>query len=413
MKKTMLFAAMAVISVGCMAQKANVKKVKSLIQSEIPDYNMARQLMEEALVNPETSELADTWYQAAMIGYSQNERLNFEAMMGKIDEALKGEAIMESYDYFVKAGELASATVMDKKGKEVMADAKTYKLISPKLLTYYENQDFIKYGIYLNDQKNYTEAYKAFMNHLNIQELPMMQDEKLQIKMPKDTTYDQYRYYAAIFAIQAEMHEEAISMLESMKEGEYEPTLVNQFLYQEYQALNDTVNFVRVLQDAVVRFPKEPWFLQNLINHYIFSGQTDQALVYLTEAIEREPNVGQYRLIKGNILANENRFDEAAVEYEKALEVEPTLADAKAGQGRIYYNQAVKMNEDAAYISDAKDYKNALNEMNTMFKKSLPFFEEAHKMDPENRDYMITLRTLYYRFDMEAEYEAISAELNK
>lgn len=413
MKKTMLFAAMALISVGCMAQKANVKKVKSLIQSEIPDYNMARQLMEEALVNPETSELADTWYQAAMIGYSQNERLNFEAMMGKIDEALKGEAIMESYDYFVKAGELASATVMDKKGKEVMADAKTYKLISPKLLTYYENQDFIKYGIYLNDQKNYTEAYKAFMNHLNIQELPMMQDEKLQIKMPKDTTYDQYRYYAAIFAIQAEMHEEAISMLESMKEGEYEPTLVNQFLYQEYQALNDTVNFVRVLQDAVVRFPKEPWFLQNLINHYIFSGQTDQALVYLTEAIEREPNVGQYRLIKGNILANENRFDEAAVEYEKALEVEPTLADAKAGQGRIYYNQAVKMNEDAAYISDAKDYKKALNEMNTMFKKSLPFFEEAHKMDPENRDYMITLRTLYYRFDMEAEYEAISAELNK
>lgn len=413
MKKTMLFAAMALISVGCMAQKANVKKVKSLIQSETPDYNMARQLMEEALVNPETSELADTWYQAAMIGYSQNERLNFEAMMGNIDEALKGEAIMESYDYFVKAGELASATVMDKKGKEVMADAKTYKLISPKLLTYYENQDFIKYGIYLNDQKNYTEAYKAFMNHLNIQELPMMQDEKLQIKMPKDTTYDQYRYYAAIFAIQAEMHEEAISMLESMKEGEYEPTLVNQFLYQEYQALNDTVNFVRVLQDAVVRFPKEPWFLQNLINHYIFSGQTDQALVYLTEAIEREPNVGQYRLIKGNILANENRFDEAAVEYEKALEVEPTLADAKAGQGRIYYNQAVKMNEDAAYISDAKDYKKALNEMNTMFKKSLPFFEEAHKMDPENRDYMITLRTLYYRFDMEAEYEAISAELNK
>ncbi len=413
MKKTILFAAMALISVGCMAQKANVKKVKSLIQSETPDYNMARQLMEEALVNPETSELADTWYQAAMIGYSQNERLNFEAMMGKIDEALKGEAIMESYDYFVKAGELASATVMDKKGKEVMADAKTYKLISPKLLTYYENQDFIKYGIYLNDQKNYTEAYKAFMNHLNIQELPMMQDEKLQVKMPKDTTYDQYRYYAAIFAIQAEMHEEAISMLESMKEGEYEPTLVNQFLYQEYQALNDTVNFVRVLQDAVVRFPKEPWFLQNLINHYIFSGQTDQALVYLTEAIEREPNVGQYRLIKGNILANENRFDEAAVEYEKALEVEPTLADAKAGQGRIYYNQAVKMNEDAAYISDAKDYKKALNEMNSMFKKSLPFFEEAHKMDPENRDYMITLRTLYYRFEMEAEYEAISAELNK
>lgn len=414
MKKTMLFVAMALISVGCMAQKANVKKAKSLLQSEAPDYNAARQLMEEALANPETSVLADTWYQAAMIGYSQNEKMNIEAMMGQsVDKDVQGEAIMESYNYFVKAGELASATITDKKGREVMADAKTYKLIAPKLMSYYDGQDFIKYGIYLNEQRNYTEAYKAFMTHLGIQELPMMQDDKLQAKMPKDTIYEQYRYYAAIFAIQAEMHDEAIALLEEMKDGEYEPTLVNQFLYQEYVALNDTVNYVRVLQNAVVRFPKEPWFLQNLINHYIFSGQTDQALVYLTEAIEREPNVGQYRLIKGNILANENRYEEAAVEYDKALEVEPTLADAKAGQGRIYYNQAVKMNEDAAYISDAKEYKKALKEMNDMFKKSLPFFEEAHKMDPENRDYMITLRTLYYRFEMEAEYEAISAELNK
>ncbi len=409
----MLFVAMALISVGCFAQKANVKKAKSLLQAETPDYNAARQLMEEALVNPETAELADTWFQAAMIGYSQNEKMNIEAMMGQaVDQNVQGEAIMESYEYFVKAGQIASATILDKKGKEVMADPKTYKMIAPKLMSYYDAQDFIKYGIYLNEQKNYPEAYKAFMIHLGIQELPMMQDEKLQAKMPKDTIYEQYRYYAAIFAIQAEMHDEAIAILEDMKNGEYEPTLVNQFLYQEYVALNDTVNYVRVLQDAVVRFPKEPWFLQNLINHYIFSGQTDQALVYLTEAIEREPNVGQYRLIKGNILANENRYEEAAIEYEKALEVEPTLADAKAGQGRIYYNQAVKMNEDAAYISDAKEYKKALVEMNAMFKKSLPFFEEAHKMDPENRDYMITLRTLYYRFEMEAEYEAISAELN-
>lgn len=414
MKKTMIMAALVLVSACCMAQKANVKKVKSLIQAETPDFNGARQLIEEAIVNPETAGLADTWYQAGMIGYTQNEKFNIEIMMGQtIDEEVKGQAVTESYDYFVKAGELASAIVLDKKGREVMADAKTLKAITPKMMTYYDNQDLIKYGIYLNEQRDYAGAYSAFMKHLTIQELPMMQDVKLQAKMPKDTIYDQYRYYAAIFAIQAEMHDEAIALLEDMKDGEYEATVVNQFLYQEYVAINDTVNFVRVLKDAVVRFPKEPWFLQNLINFYIFSGQTEQALVYLTEAIEREPEVGQYRLIKGNILANENRFEEAAMEYEKALEVEPTLADAKAGQGRIYYNQAVKMNEDAAYISDAKEYKKALKEMNEMFKKSLPFFEEAHRMDPENRDYMVTLRTLYYRFEMEAEYEAISAELNQ
>ena len=414
MKKTMLLVAMALISAGCFAQKANVKKAKSYIQSETPDYNAARQAIEEAIVNPETSELADTWYQAGMIGYIQNEKINFDASIGQtVDEDLKGQAITESYDYFIKADELASAIVVDKKGREVMKDAKTRKLIISKMETYYANEDFIKYSGYLSDQKDFAKAYEVLMRHLKIVDLPMMQDEKIQARMPKDTTYEQYRYYAAYFAIQAEMHKEAIAILEEMKNGEYEATVINQFLYQEYVALNDTVNFVRVLKDAVTRFPQEPWFLQNLINYYIFSGQTDQAIVYLTEAIEREPNVGQYRLIKGNILANENRYEEAAVEYEKALEVEPTLADAKAGQGRIFYNQAVKMNEDAAYIADAKEYKKALEDMNDMFLKSLPYFEEALKMEPDNRDYMIILRTLYYRFEMEAEYEAISAELNK
>ncbi len=413
MKKTILMVALALVGACCYAQKANVKKAKSLTLQEEPDFAAAKAAIEEALVNDETKGQAETWYVAGLIGYTQNEQMNISAMMGQaVDDNAKGQGIMESFDCWVKADEIAMTPVVDKKGKEKV-DTKMRKTISTKMMDYYNNQDFIKYGIYLNEQKDYANAYQAFMRHLSIQDLPMMQDPKLQEKMPKDTIYDQYKYYAAMFAIQAEMHDEAIALLTEMKDGEYEAAAVNQYLYQEYVALNDTVRFLQVLQNAVVRFPKEPWFLQNLINFYIFSGQTDQAIVYLDQAIEREPEVGQYHLIKGNILANEERFDEARVEYDEALKVEPTLADAMAGCGRIFYNQAVKMNEEAAYISDAKAYKKALNEMNEMFKKSLPFFEKAHEMEPENRDYMITLRTLYYRFSMDKEYEAISAELNK
>ena len=41
----------------------------------------------------------------------------------------------------------------------------------------------------------------------------MMQNDKLQKEMPRDTTYIQYKYYAGIFAVQAELHEEAIAIL--------------------------------------------------------------------------------------------------------------------------------------------------------------------------------------------------------
>jgi tetratricopeptide (TPR) repeat protein len=208
------------------------------------------------------------------------------------------------------------------------------------------------------------------------------------------------------------LHEEAIAELEELKNGDYEAVSVNQFLYQEYVELKDTVKFVATLQDAIARFPQEPWFLQNLINYYIFSGQEQVAIDYLAQAIEREPNVAQYHHIKGNLDENQGNYEAALVDFDNALKLDPTLADAMAGKGRVYYNQAVKLNETAAMISDNKEYEKALKEMNEVFRKSLPFFEKAHEMAPEDRTYLQILKGLYYRFNMTAEYDAISEKLN-
>lgn len=414
MKKTLVLAALVLISAGCFAQKANVKKAKNLALQESPDFSGARAAINEALQNEETKDLADTWYTAGLIGYQELSKENEKTYLGQArDEKRAGEAVVESFDYWMQAANLAGQKVLDKKGNEVLADKKTYALLQKKVLEYYKNQELVKYGIYLNDQRDFATAYNVFQRHLSIPELPLMQDEKLQKDMPKDTIYDQYKYYTAIFAIQAEMHPEAIAVLEEMKNGQYEAITVNQFLYQEYVNVKDTANYVRVLQDAVAHFPQEPWFLQNLINHYIFSGQEQEAINYLDQAIAREPNVAQYHLIKGNLNENQKNYEAALADFDRALAIEPTMADAEAGKGRVYYNQAVKMNEDAALIADAKEYKKALEEMNAMFRQSLPFFEKAHELAPDNRDYMITLRGLYYRFDMTDKYNAINEELNK
>ena len=414
MKKTLIMAALVLISAGCFAQKANVKKAKNLALQETPDFSGARAAINEALTNEETKDLADTWYTAGLIGYQELSKENEKTYLGQArDEKRAGEAVVESFDYWMKAADLAGQKVLDKKGNEVLADKKTYALLQKKVLEYYKNQELVKYGIYLNDQRDFATAYGVFQRHLSIPELSLMQNEKLQKEMPKDSIYDQYKYYTAIFAIQAEMHPEAIAVLEEMKDGNYESITVNQFLYQEYVNVQDTANYVRVLQNAVVRFPQEPWFLQNLINHYIFSGQEQEAINYLEQAIAREPNVAQYHLIKGNLNENQKNYEAALADFDRALAIDPTVADAEAGKGRVYYNQAVKMNEDAALIADAKEYKKALEEMNAMFRQSMPFFEKAHELAPDNRDYMITLRGLYYRFDMTDKYNAINEELNK
>ncbi|MBO7458913.1 MAG: tetratricopeptide repeat protein [Paludibacteraceae bacterium] len=410
MKKSLILAALVLISSGCFAQKNPlVKKAKSYAMAETPDFTAARASIKEAI---EAEPTAETYYWAGMIGYQELTNENYNQYMGKgVDQARAGAAVEESYAYWLKADELAMIPTVDKKGREVV-DQKTRNNITKKMLEYYKNQELVKYGIYLNDQKDYAGAFNAFKLHVAIPDLPMMQNEKLQKEMPRDTTYIQYKYYAAIFAVQSEMHEEAIALLEELKDGEYEAVSVNQFLYQEYATLKDTAKFVATLQNAVVRFPKEPWFLQNLINYYIFSGQEQVAVDYLAQAIEREPNVAQYHHIKGNLDENLGNYEEALKDFDEALRCDPNLADAMAGKGRVYYNQAVKLNEEAALISDNKAYKKALEDMNEVFRQSLPFFEKAHEMAPEDRTYMQVLKGLYYRFHMEDKYNEISEKLS-
>ena len=400
MKKSLILAALVLISAGCIAQKNPlVKKAKSYAMAETPDFTAARATIAEAIDQAPT---AETYYWAGMIGYQELTRENYNQMMGNgVNQAKAGAAVEESYNYWLKADELAQVPVLNKKGVEVPTDPKMRGNISKKMLEYYRNQELVKYGIYLNEQRDFEGAYRAFKMHVEIPDLALMQDAKLQKEMPRDTTYTQYKYYAAIFAVQSELHEDAIALLEELKNGDYEAISVNQFLYQEYVALKDTAKFVATLQDAIVRFPKESWFLQNLINYYIFSGQEKTAVEYLAKAIEREPNVAQYHHIKGNLDENLGNHEAALKDFDEALRCDPTLADAMAGKGRVYYNQAVKLNEAAAMIQDNKEYKKALAEMNEVFKKSLPFFEKAHEMAPEDRTYVQVLKGLYYRFGME------------
>ena len=410
MRKTLILAALVLISAGCFAQKnPATKKAKSYMLSESPDFGAARASIAEALEQEPT---AETYYWAGMIGYKEVMLQNYNQMMGQsADVAAAGAAAEESYEYWLKADELAQVPVLNKKGVEVPTDPKMRGKIAKMMLDYYKNQDLVKYGVHLNESRDYAGAFKAFKMHVEMPDLPMMQDPKIQKEMPRDTTYIQYKYYAAIFAVQSEMHEDAIALLEQLKDGEYEAISTNQFLYQEYVNVKDTVKFLETLQNAVVRFPQEPWFLQNLINYYIFTGQEQTAIDYLAQAIVREPNVAQYHLIKGNLDENQGNYEAALADFDAALAIDPKMADAMAGKGRVYYNQAVKLNEAAANIMDNKEYKKALDEMNEVFRQSLPFFEKAHEMAPEERSYIQTLKGLYYRFGMEDKENEMKALL--
>jgi tetratricopeptide (TPR) repeat protein len=405
MKKIILSMLLVMAVTTTFAQKANVSKAKNKALMENPDFAGARELIKLALVDPTTKDLSSTWNIAGLIGYKENEALSNKQLLGqKIDNDVKGKAILESYDYYIKAYELDG--LPDAKGK---IKAKLQKDIKSKIKEYYvQNQNLIAYGAHLFENKKYEETIKVFDIYLGIPKLPMMADE---IKL--DSNYYMIKYYNAIAATNAEKSEKAIKLYTELTNEGYQELQVHQLLYEEYYKLKDTVNYVKVLKAGFEKFPKEAWFLQNLINYYIFTNQSKEALTYLNNAIESEPGIAQYYYVKGNLTESMGMIEEAQAAFDKSLELDPNSADSYAGIGRLKYNQAVKMSDKANEIKDNKLYNAAKDKADLVFKESIPFFKKAVELNPKEMEYKRTLKTLYYRLQMDKEFEALQKEMGE
>jgi len=387
------------------AQKKNVSKAKNLTLMENPDFKGAREAIVPALTEPTTANLPNTWHVAGMIGYKENERFYLDLSMGKtIDFVKKGEAIVESFNYFMKAYELDQNQV-DKKGRPVKP--KFSADIISKIKEYYtEKHNLFYYAATLFDEKkDYEGSIKAFELYMSIPEIPFMKDQ-----VTKDSTYLQVKYYTALAARNANQYEKAIAIHEDLKDDGYETLYVYQLLYDEYVHQNDTANFVRTLKEGFEKMPQEPWFIQNLINYYLLNNFIDESKFYIGKAIELLPNEAVYHYVNAKIAEAEGNKVAARASYDKTLELDPKYADAYAGIGAMVIEEGQKILDDAAYKSD-REFNAAKTKSRTVFKSAIDYFLKASQLNPEELSYKRNLRMLYYRLEMSKELEAIEKEL--
>jgi len=405
MKKLILSAFMLLSFTLSFAQKANVSKAKDLTLQDKPNFGEARKAIKLAIADSITKLEANTFYVAGLIGYTENDTYYKKSLLNQAyDKGAKGRAVLESYNYFIQADKIDQTP--DQKGK---IRSKFRKEIKPKIKEYYkESHNLISYGAYLFDEKkDYKSAIKAWEVYLAIPKLEMMNNE-----LPIDSTYKMIKYYSAVAAVNGELHDKAISICNDLKNDNYETLKVYQFLYQEYMAKKDTVKAMNSLKEGFTKYPSEAWFLQNLINNFIYTGKTKEALSYLNTAIEHEPKMAQYRYVKGTLDESLGNLDDARAAFDKAIEIDPLMADAHAAIGRLYFNKAVKMVQVAnETIKDNKLFSAEVKKADVVFKESIPFFKKATELKPKEIEYKKNLKTLYYKLKMDAEYNAIVKEM--
>lgn len=408
MKRVLLTVALCVAASASFAQKKVVNEAQSIAKGSNADFGEARTLIKGALENPETKDDAKTWYVAGFIEDQQFNAERAKQILGQQpNEPVMYEALYGILPYFQKAYELDQ--LPNEKGKVKPKYTKDIKSILSANHVYLFNG-----GAYYFDKQEYKKAYDFFNQYVEISELPMFEGTQT---AEKDSTFMTVQFYAAAAASLAKDSRLAIAALERAKNTPYRQYDVYQYLCYEYgeaRTAQDSVMLEKTFEEGMQVFPDSAFFLNNLINTYIYSNRNEKALEMLNVAIQKNPNDANLYNVMGRVYETGLKdYANAEKNFQIALEKDPNLTDALSNIGRIYYNQGVNKLSEANMINDSKKYQEELGMAKDLFKKALPYYKKAHEAEPEKMDNMIALRGIYYNLNMGPELEAIEAEMNK
>lgn len=418
MKKVLLTATLCMVVALSFAQKKAVKDAKSEMNSN--NFTEARELIKPALTDPETANDAETWKVAGDIENKAFDTQRTNQMLQKeFKEDVMYDALLNSYAPYIKADELGQ--IPDEKGK---VKNKFRKDIAATLKA--NHPFFINGGVYYNDKQDYNKASIFFEKYWELPSLQIFADDKDKINT-SDSTFQTIKYYAVITAIQARDDQRAIQLLNKILSEPFTPNStykesdVYELLASEYENTKDSVNFVKTLELAAAKFPENKYFVPNLINQYIKAGKSEQAIAYLDKAIANNPEGAcDMYSVKASLFAEKKDFTTADATYQTALSKDAACERALEGLAVSYIVQAQNLKEEAGNVSSAKERAELDDKAKNLYNKAFPLLEkyksllEGRKADEQEiKSMLVKLQNVYYNLNMEKEYEAVSAELEK
>jgi len=371
----------------------------------------AIQKIEDAMQTPEAQALASAWLTK---GDVYNRRLDSDLTARVLNPAAPftgdNDALL-AFEAYKKAYENPTAKKYEK------SDAlKGIQTVQSSLI----NIGGEKYGV-----KEYEKAYLSY--EASLQAHKVLAENKQQSVFDDPAIYNDQMYFTAVIAAMASRCKDAIPYLETLAKLDsakaFEP------LYNCKVETGDEAGAEMILTEGRKKFPEDSGLLFAEINSYLKKNKLNELTDRLKQAIKQEPgNIGLYVTL-GNVYDNlyqtmtkENNeekateyFNEAKTYYEQATAKDPANVDAVYSIGALYYNKAAlrtqEMNALPEDFSSAglKKLKVLRDEVMLLFDQSLPYFQKAEGINPNDINTLIALNEIYAR----KEEETLSAEFKK
>ena len=413
MKRTMMMALMAVAATTAFAQDALVKDAKKLLGKG--DFDGAAKVLVPALTSSETLDKAAAWNMMSDIKYQHFSKINEVAIKSAItpepyDTTVMWNSAVEAWEYALKCDEFDQ--LPDEKGKVKLRYRSNfqnrYKLFGSTL---------VQAGQYEYTKKNNKGALKAWKNYVDMKDTPIFAEVK---DFPQDKFFSDIAYYVAYLSYlekdfaQAEKYANVAAQDPEKVEEASEILLFAKKDNCKTQA--DSLAYLAYVKDLHKNKPESERYFNLLVDYYNHVSDKNAKQTWLDEEAALNPNNKMVYAIKGEMMMNDENWDEAVAAFKKAAEIDPTWTPCIFNIGVCLNSKAIVLNDQ---LMDKKTMglskENADKVMNVL-REAQTYLEKTRELDPnqEQTRWLYPLYRIYYTTkDKEkmAELEAIDPSL--
>lgn len=234
-------------------------------------------------------------------------------------------------------------------------------------------------GIYAFQEKDYKAAFANFSAAAKIFEIFKSNGEEKTSRLFDPAIRNEHFFYTGIAGFYGDNKQDAAPYFEELfKNGSNEP-FVYEALFNIYE--EDEQKSLVYLNKGRELFPNNTGLLFAEINHYVKKGEMEKMISKLENALELEPdNVSIYTTL-GSVYdqlctkaseADEKEkakeyFDKSLTYFNQALKLDPNYFDAIYSIGALYYNSAANMTKELNKFANdySKEGTKKYNEIKT------------------------------------------------
>lgn len=228
-------------------------------------------------------------------------------------------------------------------------------------------------------------------------------------------------FNAALSAQKAKNYPRMVKLNQAMIDQKLASAGTYQLLYSAKTSLKDSAGALESLKEGRKMFPNDMVLLNLETDYYLQSGKQQEALENLNKALEKDGSNAVLHIVTGNIydgMANpkgadgkdkdkpanfSELFAKAEEHYKKAVDLKPSNQEyyfnALYNLGALYNNYGGyiynKGMSDATIAKLAVKQKEIVANSNEMYKKAIPYFEQALSVKADDVTTMQALRKLY------------------